>query len=340
MSKLLGYENEIRRNDILSVQFNLLNKCPSRCKSCRKYLWPDDVLDVGDVMQALEVLKEEYGLQTVVFSGGDPLLYKDFDKLIDFCHDKDINFSLISTLVIRNQKILHQIAKKAYRIHVSVDSVSASNYQYIRGVDGFKIVSNNIKFIMQHRPEGLVPIRISATISKMNYLETYALYEFARNNKCLINFYFLHTWDDLKMDQTEIGAFYHNLKKIVMDENRYGNVISNARSLYAESGSPGIYEHCNHCYLPLINATINANGDIYPCCKLLDDNGNYGSQVEYAYGNIVGKTKQELISEFEKRKQIVYPIQGSLCDECAQRYDGLLKEIENIIDGKRKPLFF
>ena len=78
MSKLIGWEKEIKDKNILSIQMNLLNKCTSKCKSCRKYTWPDDELDLETVKRTLTVLKKEFGLQSVVFSGGDPILYKDF----------------------------------------------------------------------------------------------------------------------------------------------------------------------------------------------------------------------------------------------------------------------
>ena len=49
MSKLIGWEEELKRDCILSIQMNLLNKCTSRCMSCRKYTWPNDELDKKNI---------------------------------------------------------------------------------------------------------------------------------------------------------------------------------------------------------------------------------------------------------------------------------------------------
>ena len=337
MSKLLGYENEIKNKNILSIQMNLLNKCTSKCKSCRKYTWPDNELAFNDIKTVLTYLKNN-GLQTVVFSGGDPILYKDFDKVIDLCNELEIKFSLITTLITRDVELLEKIALNAYRIHVSLDSVFDERYKRIRGVDACKIVKANVKYVQSFR-ENKIPVRISSTMGKMNYIDAISLYNFAKENGCLINYYFLHTWDDLKMSEKEVAEFYHSMKIIAMDEKERKKVISNAKSIMLQEFEfETVSQHCKQCYLPYINATIDSNGDVYPCCRLLDDNGCYGEQVENVYGNIVGKSEIELDELFKNRFK-KYPLNHRLCNECGDRYNGVLAQLEKIIDDKKEPLF-
>lgn len=337
MSKLLGFENEIKNKNILSIQMNLLNKCTSRCKSCRKYTWPDNELSLTDIRNTLTYLKKQ-GLQTVVFSGGDPILYKEFDKVIDLCNELEIKFSLITTLLTKNYELLKKIATNAYRIHVSFDSCTEDGYKYVRGVNGCNTAKENIGFVQGFR-EGKIPVRISSTMSKMNFKEAYSLYEFAKVNGCLINFYFLHTWDELKMSSEEISAFYSSMRTIAADECNERKVISNAKAIMLQEFEfETVSQHCKTCYLPFINATIDSNGDIYPCCRLLDDNGCYGEQIANVYGNIVGKTPEELEEVFAKRFK-KYPLNCSLCHECGDRYNGVLAELEKIMEDTKEPLF-
>lgn len=337
MSKLLGFEKDIKNNNILSIQMNLLNKCTSKCKSCRKYTWPDNELSFNDIKTTLTYLKVN-GLQTVVFSGGDPILYKDFDKVIDLCNELDIKFSLITTLITNDMDLLKKIALNAYRIHVSFDSCFDERYKLIRGVNGCKIAIRNIKYVQRFRGDK-IPVRLSSTMSKMNYMDTIELYAFAKENNCLINYYFLHTWDDLKMSENEIKEFYNYMRIIATDERDCKKVISNAKSIIVQEFEfQTVSQHCKQCYLPYINATIDSNGDIYPCCRLLDDNGCYGEQVENVYGNIAGKLITELDKIFVNRFK-KYPLNCKLCHECGDRYNGVLAELEKIIDDKREPLF-
>lgn len=343
MGKFTGYESEIKNGNILSVQMNILNICTSRCKSCRKYTWPNDKLSLDDICNTLKVLKEKFGLQTVVFSGGDPILYLQFDKVIEFCVNEDISFSLITTLITSNKNLVEMIAKYAYRIHCSIDSTNISRYKVIRGVDGLKAAFFNIKTINTIRKkENKIPIRISSTISKMNYDETYKLYEFAKCTGSLINFYFLHTWDDLKMSNEEIGEFYNQIEKVCINEKESKNIISNSRGVLLQKydyDSESYSKHCKSCYIPRVSATINANGDIYPCCFLLQDNNSYGHQLKYAYGNICGKSLEDIEREFNKRLYIRYPLDDKYCQECGQRYSDELNDLEKIIEGRKDKIF-
>lgn len=341
MGKFTGYEKEIKDGNILSVQMNILNRCTSRCKSCRKYTWPNETMSVDDIRNTLSVLKNKFGLQTVVFSGGDPILHPQFSEVIDVCKDLDIAFSLITTLITGDMELLEKISENAHRIHCSVDSVRSSRYAFIRGVDGLGIVKRNIGIANKIRiKNGMIPVRISSTISKFNFEETYDLYEFAKQYECLINFYFLHTWDDLKMEEEEVDTFYDLIEDVCADEMYLQKVISNARSIRMQEYDfdESYLKGCDACYIPRISATIDANGDIYPCCFLLQDNNVYGPQLKYVYGNVKGKTEEEIEKEFDKRLLKKYPLDG-LCQECGQRYSCELHDLKKIVENKRDKIF-
>ena len=344
MGKLTGYEEAIKNRDILSIQMNLLNTCPSRCLSCRKYEWPNVQLEFETIELTLRCLKKMAGLQSVVFSGGEPLMYKHLPEVIALCQELDIKYSLITTLITTKYDLLELVAKTAYRIHTSIDSVRHERYAYIRGVDAFDRVKESIMVINSKRPKDMIPIRISATMSNLNYEEVLDLYAFAKNNNCLLNYYNLHTWEDMKMSVSERLMFQQFLKSVVDDEIANGKKITNARDLYMDNwyGAAGesYKEKQTRCYLPIIGATIDSNGDIYPCCKLLNDNGEYGEQTKYAYGNISRcKTYESIEIEFSKRFGIKYGTNCSICQECAQRYSGMIEDLAKIMENKREPIF-
>lgn len=341
MDKLIGYERDIADNKILSIQINLLNECTSKCRSCRKYTWPKDMLNVEDVINVIRYLAINKGLKTVVLSGGDPLLYpkEKLLRIIETCEFFDIKVSMITTLITEDKALLRWLARKLYRIHVSIDDVNWQRYYYIRGVNKFKLVDENIKFIMKIRGQLKQPIRISSTISKMNYYHTMDLYRYARDNGCHINFYYVHTFDNLCMDDNCVESFKNDLKHIIKFENEDDNVISNARLLLYDLICDEKHTVTCRCYVPYISCVINANGDIYPCCRVFKDNGFYDDQLGLAYGNICNKQFYELGEEFDKRLG-VYPIQdNNECVECGQRYYDLIQHLDRIKNGRRDPLF-
>lgn len=338
-SKLLGYESEIKNKDILSVQINLLNKCTSRCKSCRKYKWPNIELKPKDVIKTLKVLKEEFGLKSVFFSGGEPLMYESLPEIINFCIDNEIKYSLITTLITENENILKLIAKTAHRIHASFDTVDEISYYKIRGVNKFETARKNLVFINSVRDENKIPVRISSTIGVLNKDKIIDLYNFAKKYNCLINFYLLHTWDNLKLSESDLQNFYSGLKKIAIDEKENKKIISNSRALILKEYD-FIGDKINICYLPTYSMVIDANGGLYPCCRLLNENGDYNEQNKFEYGNITGKSESEIKKEIEKRTKINYPISNTLCEECGQRYDNVLVDLQNLVENKKEVLFF
>lgn len=340
VEKLIGYEAEIIRNDIISVQINLLNKCTSKCVSCKKYTWPDDKLNIEDVKRTIDVLKDCFGLKTVVLSGGDPILYDNFSKLVKYINDKGIYCSAITTGITDNIDVIYTMINSLYRIHLSLDACTKEDYEKIRGVDAFNIVDKNIKYVSKKRKTfGMLPIRLSSTISKLNYDRVYDLYRYARENGCTIKFFFVHTFGDLYMDEMEINIFYHMLEDIILAEEAYGK-ISNAKELLEDRDKKVQNVDCN-CYVPNISCVINANGDIYPCCRVFKDNGYYGEQINLSYGNIVGETKTGIVNQFNNRLKQKYPIcNNEECKECGQRYQDLLQHLCKIKEKDKREVLF
>lgn len=342
VEKLIGYEEEIKRNDILSVQINLLNRCASRCVSCKKYTWPDDKLNISDIKNVIDVLNFYFGLKTVVLSGGDPVLYEDIIEVIEYLKEKNIYSSMITTGITKKIDVINAMIENLYRIHLSLDACNAADYNRIRGVDAFDIVDENIEYISKKRKRICrLPIRLSSTISKLNYDKVYDLYEYAKIRGCTIKFFFVHTFGDLYMNDKEIEIFYRQLLDIACDEKLNGK-ISNAEELVDDKYNKhkSVLDIDCACYVPYISCVINANGDIYPCCRVFKDNGFYGEQVNLAYGNIVKKSFNELIKQFNNRAKF-YPIVGNEeCKQCGQRYQDLLQHLCRIKEKDKRGVLF
>lgn len=338
MNKFYGYENEIKNQRILSVQINLLNQCPSKCASCRKFLWPHDKIPVKDVLNVLEYLKEQR-CSTVFFSGGEPLFYSGFSDIIDYCEYIDMPYNFITTLICRNNDLLEKVARTAYRIHVSLDAVDKELYKEIRGIDAFDIVKNSIDIINNKRSKHKIPIRFSSTVGAYNYNKVFDIYNFAKENNCLINFYYMQLWDNLKMDDEKEKEFFKQLEQIINDENKNENYISNARDIILKKEKINKVEKC---YVPQVSAIINCDGNIYPCCGLFTEFvEDYNSCKKYSYGNIINKNHEELKNEFKNRLQ-KYPLNCDECNECMKtnmRYNIINKNVEELINFKRQPVF-
>ena len=344
MSKLTGYENEIKDGKILSVQINLLNDCPSKCKSCWKHTWSRDVLPKKDLFNVLKYLKDN-GCTSVFFSGGEPLYYPNFSDVIDFCNEIGIAYSIISTFITKDYKLLEKVAKTAYRLHVSIDAVEKDLYKEIRGVDGFELAKQSIDYINKFRDSKKIPIRFSSIIGIYNYNKVYDIYNFAKEHNCILNYYYLKTWDGLKMSKENEEEFFKQLSNVAFDEKEKNSYISNAVDLLTKRYKNEVINESGICYIPNISTIINCDGNLFPCCNLFSEfNRYYEDCLKYSYGNILDKKGGELKKEFDKRFS-KYPIDCKECEYCIKmdvRYNSTNNEISKIIDEDvvtKKPLF-
>lgn len=322
MSKLSKYYNDIKSKNIISIQINLLNKCTSRCKYCRKYTWPDDILDVKDVIKTIDYLKDYHSLKSITFSGGDPILYPHLIEILQYCNDLKIGTSIITTLITEDLELLANIAKFTTRIHVSIDGANEDLYLKTRGVNKFSLVKRNIEFVNSLRLNKR-PIRLSSTISNINENNLVELFLFAEETGCNINYYFVHRYNKYNPSQQEL----HNELACVydLDENNISNIRAILNKQFTNDYNTIKSVYCN---MPYIHCLINANGDVYPCCKLLNDNGEYGEQCKYVYGNIY---RDDLSDIFSKVRNKTMHIKDE-CDGCEERYIPFIDEVNEIIN--------
>lgn len=331
MSKLTKHYNEIRNRNIISIQVNLLNECTSKCKYCRKYTWPKDVLDINVLKKTILFLKDNHALRSITFSGGDPILYPHIVELLQYCEQLNIATSLITTLITDDMLLLSNIAKLATRLHVSVDGPTKELYLQTRGVDKFEIVKKNILFVNDIRLSmHKIPIRISSTISNINENSLILLYMLAEETGSTINYYFIHRYEKFNPNTNTI----HNELQCIYDMDE--DEISNVSAIINKQFTNDYYSiKSNYCNIPYIHCLINANGDVYPCCKLLNDNGEYGEQVKYVYGNIYNEMPAVIFAKTNQKTKCI----DTDCNGCEERYIPFIDEVNEIMNDKGDAAF-
>lgn len=146
MNKLKYKVDKILNNQLISVQINLLNECTSRCKSCRRYTWPKDKLNFDDVKRIVKFLYDKYKIESILFSGGDPVCYDELDKVIEYCNSLGVHTACITTLITEDENIKDALTKTD-RLFVSFDAFDREKYKIVRGVDGSEVVKENLRSI-------------------------------------------------------------------------------------------------------------------------------------------------------------------------------------------------
>lgn len=226
------------------------------------------------------------GLQSVVFTGGEPTLHPEFIKFITYTASKKFpDISIITNGSLLTDKIIDAIIDNGTtRINISFDSTTPSTYKKVRGVDDYHKVIRNINNLIEKRKikGSLLPlISLSFVLSEDNSDE---LDEF------------IEMWHEKADGGIKIYP-YKNVYSILDDNlySEYGAGKTKASELKNEtlpttlSHSLPIMEKYNIiCTIPWYRCHVGINGEIQACTTL-----GFCDHKEMNMGNIHEITFEE-----------------------------------------------
>jgi MoaA/NifB/PqqE/SkfB family radical SAM enzyme len=353
VEKLKEYYKDIKfcvdnnTNRILSVQINLLNQCYQHCVGCRKYEWPNVRLDVNKVLCIVNELKE-LGCQSIVLSGGEPLMFDNIDMIVKVikqeCKMKvgiltsgmfPESFKKIKHEQYLNMSPMEAIIKYSDYISFSFDGSTEETFKKCRGVDCIELILDNINKMaeIKNKYNSQVKFRMNMTVSNLNYTEMAEVFMIAEKNhmnEC--NFFPIHTWDDLKINNVDFRDIINQMRNVMLLEVQ-SKVKTNIQS-FMES----INRNKPHvCIMPFIHLVIDSDGSVFSCCRLLDDNGNYENRnTKTILGNINNDNISKILEDGKDIMKRLYYANEKVCWSC-DRYNKLNEEyFEWMIDNNKK----
>lgn len=163
---------------LFAVIFHLTYKCNLSCHMCvltkkrASHSLPDEMLDWKILENILDEISNFRIRPIVHFSGGEPLIYKDFVKLCHYCGQKKLNWA-ITTNGFYLSDFAEEIVKRGCRcINVSIDGteeihdlVRGHAGSYKRAISGIK-KSAELKLGLKKRYPLVVA---TCTINDKNY---------------------------------------------------------------------------------------------------------------------------------------------------------------------------
>ena len=126
----------------------ITNACNLKCKHCFMLSGNklENELTLGDWMKVLTSFKENGG-EFVTFSGGEPLMFKNFPQIISHVHDLGLKSTVLSNGLLWSDKLIHELAPFIDEIQFSLDGVDEETNSMVRGSGHFeKVVDTIVKF--------------------------------------------------------------------------------------------------------------------------------------------------------------------------------------------------
>lgn len=144
---------------ISSLRVSLTNRCNLRCIYCHNEGEQDSgsEITVGEMAQIARICAK-YGVDKVKFSGGEPLLRRDFEEILRALPPmRDVSVTTNGTLLAARARSLKESGLN--RVNVSLDSLNRDRFDFIVGSPGhFDKVLTGIEAAIS---ANLTPVKIN-----------------------------------------------------------------------------------------------------------------------------------------------------------------------------------
>ena len=149
----------------ISIELHLTNRCNLRCEWCVDKPIRGNFQDIPyeSLLGLLDFL-EGKNIGVTIEGGGEPTVYRYFDKFVLACQERNINIGLITNGV---KRLSDQIVRCFNWIRVSLDASTPEEYKKEKGKDCFDTILNNLQSIRESSKS--VVLGASYVLTRRNY---------------------------------------------------------------------------------------------------------------------------------------------------------------------------
>jgi len=208
----------------LTLMMELTPRCSLDCKMCYVHLTREQMGDRKELTaeQWKSVLDQaiEMGTMSVLMTGGECLMHKDFKEIYLYVLSKPVLLSLNTNATLINDDYIDFFAKNPpHRIKISLYGSSEEGYERVTGHRMYARVRDNI---LKLKNVG-INIKIAITVCKQSYDEAMDIVKFARDNHIEYSVDMAmyeaaegtgRSSDDYSLTPEETAAKYLELKKL------------------------------------------------------------------------------------------------------------------------------
>lgn len=149
------------------VYLDITNVCPLNCLHCyanssTQHL--NNELTLSE-LKAIAIQLVELNINNLVISGGEPFCRIDLFDFLDFCLEKKIIITLLTNGILIDSVVAKKLKGLAIDLRISLDGLSETTHDYIRGRGNFKKVLDVIRFLQSEHDK---KVSVHFTVNRLN----------------------------------------------------------------------------------------------------------------------------------------------------------------------------
>jgi len=257
---------------LFASQIDLTSHCNFTCRHC--FYPPERIpvsLDTGLVFDVLDQLAE-MGTLIVTFSGGEPLLHKDFGKILLKARRNDFIITIQSNAFLVDERVTEYLREaNVCTFQTSLYSMKPDDHDRITGLPGsLKKTLQGIELVGQSS----IPICVGCHVMKSNRHSYMSVLEWSakRGVRCMVDFFMMarsnfcteNLGESLNMKDTEEVT-----REMLQYENKY---VEFGKSIKKASIDINSFRNKPICDAGKSMLYISSDGDCYPCAGFVGYN--------------------------------------------------------------------
>lgn len=288
-----------------SCYFEINSTCNLNCIHCY-----NDSNGENRIVVSFEIIKnvidelKKKEVKILSLSGGEPILHPDFEKIVKYTNDLDIDVHVATNGILLNIVNL-DILKALKSIQISLDGACEKTHEKIRNKKGcFQKVIDNILYLNKVYPQINEKLSLKMVINKLNKEEILDYINLAKSlsiKDVRLSFMVLTGRAE---NNNEINLSYDEKLSLIKDVN---NEIPNHPSMNISSlGTTDVCPFTTEKEEVTFGIRIDYNGDVYPCQTISDKKFSFGNINENNISNILTDKKlSEFLYEMRERQKYI-----------------------------------
>lgn len=150
------------------LRVSITEKCSLRCTYCMPEeglpaIPASELLTAGEIARVVSVAVHDLGVREVRFTGGEPLMRRDLEEILERCHRAvpHIPLAMTTNAVGLEHRAAGLVAAGLTRVNVSLDSVDRAHFAELTRRDRLPSVLAGIRAAARL---GLAPVKVNAVL--------------------------------------------------------------------------------------------------------------------------------------------------------------------------------